>query len=166
MSWLAEPELGTAQPQLVITLSHQPYHQPTRESYIQFPHPDSYFILFFLVKNDNNYDNAIFYTGNIFLLWQGIIIQMLLLPMMMINNIKHMNISKPLCLNDLPLKLVPIYYEPIKELDTTTINYWLNHSFISPKWYKYINTINYSLTTCSRLVHNLFMDCSLLVHDF
>ena len=38
--------------------------------------------------------------------------QMLLLPMMMINNIKHINISKPLCLNHLPLQLIPIYYDP------------------------------------------------------
>ena len=107
-------------------------HQLTWESYFQFPHHNSYLISFFLVKNDNNYDNAIFYTGNIFLLWQGVIIQMLLLPMMMINNTKHINISKPLCLNHLSLKLIYIYYEPIKGLDTTTINYWLNYSFISP----------------------------------
>ena len=114
------------------TPTHLPTNQPNRESYLYFTHPDSYFILLFLVENDNNYDNAIFYTGNIFLLWQGLIIQMLLLPMMMINNIKHINISKPQCLNHLHLTLITINYEPIKGLVTTIINYWLNHSFISP----------------------------------
>ena len=48
---------------------------------------------------------------------------MLLLPMMMTNTIKHINKSKPQCLNNLHLTLITNNYDPIKGLVTTIINY-------------------------------------------
>ena len=42
--------------------------------------------------------------------------------MVMIKKIKHINASKPLYVNPLPVKLIPVYYDPIKGLATTILN--------------------------------------------